>query len=213
MRRRGKSYRYISAKLLISKGTLSEWFKKFKWSENIKTRLSEEARKKTLKRIPQFVANNQKRWHDWRESYRLEAIKEFGRIKNNKLFIAGTMLYWAEGDNGERSSLVRLTNTDPRMVRTFIDFTIKFCKVRQESIRIGLILYPDLNEAICKNFWSKRVRVSLEQFYKTQIIKGRHPTKRLENGICSVIVGGRGLKEKIKTWIDLNARNFIAGIV
>ena len=213
MRRRGKSYRYISAKLSISKGTLSEWFKKFKWSRNIKIRLSKEAEKNTLKRIPRFVANNQKRWHDWRESYRLEAIGDFEKIKNNQLFIAGVMLYWAEGDNGEKSSLVRLTNTDPRMIKIFIDFAIKFCKVGRESIRIGLILYPDLNEAICKSFWSKQIDIPLKQFYKVQFIKGYHPTKRLENGICSVIVGGRSLKEKIKTWIDLNAKNFIAGIV
>ena len=213
MRRRGKSYRFISAKLLISRGTLSGWFKKFKWSENIKTKLSKEAEKNTLKRVPQFVASNQKRWHDWKESHCLEAIEEFEKIKNNQLFIAGTMLYWAEGDNGERSSLVRLTNTDPRMIKTFVDFAIRFCKVKQESIRIGLILYPDLNETICKSFWSKRVGVPLKQFYKVQFIKGYHPTKRLENGICSVIVGGRGLKEKIRTWIDLNVKNFIAGIV
>ncbi len=213
MRRRGKSYRYISAKLLISKGTLSEWFKKFKWSKNIKTRLSKEAEKDTLKRSAQFVANNQKRWHAWRESHCLEAMEEFEKIKNNQLFIAGTMLYWAEGDNGEKSSIVRLTNTDPRMIRTFIYFAIRFCKVRRESIRVGLILYPDLNETVCKSFWSKQVDVPLEQFYKVQFIKGHHPTKRLDNGICSVIVGGRGLKEKIRTWIDLNAKNFIAGIV
>ena len=213
MRRRGKSYRYISAKLSISKSTLSEWFKKFKWSEDIKNKLSEEAKKNTIKRTARWVANNQKRWHAWRESHRLEAIETFPKIKNNPLFIAGVMLYWAEGDNGEKTSLVRLANTDSRMIKTFIDFAIKFCKVKQESIRIGLILYPDLNETICKNFWKEQTGVPLEQFYKVQFIKGYHPTRRLENGICSVIVGGRGIKEKIRTWIDLSAKNLIAGIV
>ena len=209
MRRRGKSYRYISAKLLISKGTLSEWFKKFKWSEDIKTRLSKEAEKNTRKRIAQFVAGNQKKWHDWREGHRFEAINEYPKLKDDPLFFSGVMLYWSEGDTGLKGGNTRLTNTDPRMIRIFIDFATKICGFNQKLIKLGLILYPDLNEAICKSFWIKQTGLPLGQFYKTQIIKGYHPTRRLEYGICIIRIGGVGLKEKIKTWIDLCANDLM----
>jgi len=66
-----------------------------------------------------------------------------------------------------------------------------------------LILYPDLNENQCKKFWVKVSGISRNQFYKTQFIKGRHPTRRISHGICNLYVASRELKEKIFTWIKL----------
>jgi len=119
------------------------------------------------------------------------------------------MLYWAEGDNGKTGSNVRLTNIDPRMIKVFINFSTSICKVVRENIRIGLILYPDLDDKVCKNFWHKYTGIPFNQFHKTQVIKGNHPTKRLEYGICMVRVGGGGLKEKIRTWIDLYSKELM----
>jgi len=153
-----------------------------------------------MKDVPGRLADLDAKWHN---------TQEFPELKNKPLFIAGLMLYWAEGDNGKAGSNVRLTNIDPRMIKVFINFALSLCKVPKENIRIGLLIYPDLNENICKNFWSKYTSVPVNQFHKIQVIKGRHPTKRLEYGICIVRVGGGGLKEKIRTWIDLYSRELM----
>lgn len=113
------------------------------------------------------------------------------------------MLYWGEGDNKPRGE-VRLANIDSRMIKIFFKFLHKICRVPTEKIYLRLILYPDLQDEKCKKYWSKKTGVPLTQFTKSQIIYGKHPTKRLENGIC--IIGVRasgGLKEKIITWKDL----------
>jgi len=113
------------------------------------------------------------------------------------------MLYWAEGDSKIENCSVRLTNTDPQMIRIFTHFLRKICGVPNERMRVYIILYPDLNEKTCRNYWSTISGIPYNQFIKTQFIKGRHPTKRLAYGICMINVGSRQLKEKIYVWLKL----------
>lgn len=209
LRKSGKSYNFISRELEIPKGTLSDWFKDLKWSTKIKQKNERLAYRRTLERIQKFVKSNKKKWFEWRKNHSLAAVQEYKDFKGKPLFIAGLMLYWSEGDNGLKTYNTRLSNTDPRMIRLFIDFAIKFLKVDVKDIRIALILYPDLDEKICKRFWSRQTKISTNQFYKIQYIKGHHPTKRLNYGICMVRVGGVGPREKIKTWLDLTIRDFV----
>jgi|SRR3989344_556141 len=203
LRKSGKSYNFISQKLTVPKSTLSDWFNSLAWSKTLRDQLNIRANILARKRMRLMAKANKKRWLDWREFHRMEAVKEFPKLKNDTLFVAGLMLYWAEGDNSLSSGNVRLTNTDPRMIRLFIRFSEIFCKVQRNNIRIALILYPDLDDKICQKFWSEYLKIPLIQFYKTQFIQGKHPTKRLEKGICMVKIGGVGLKEKIITWINL----------
>lgn len=208
LRRAGKSYNYISKELLVPKSTLSYWFSHTPWSKKIKVGLEEKARWIAKKRLLRIIETRNEMWREWREGHRIRAIKEFPKLKNDPLFLAGVMLYWSEGDNGIRGGNARLTNTDPRMVKTFINFGLKVCKIPKEKIKIGLILYPDIKEKRCKTLWSKYLDIPENQFHKTQFIKGYHPTKRLANGICMVRIGGVEVKEKIKTWINLFSNNF-----
>lgn len=212
LRRKGKSYNYISKELNIPKGTLSEWFKDIGWSQHIKETLTNRVYWLARKRLAQINKRRKKQWEQWRKEHRIEAIKEFPLLAWKDLFVAGLMLYWAEGDNNLKNG-VRLTNTDPRMIKLFIRFAQEICHISRDALRIGLILYPDLSEEQCRDFWSTYLGVPLIQFHKTQYIQGYHPTKRLEKGICMVIIGGVGLKEKIHTWIDLYTKKHNAGLV
>lgn len=52
------------------------------------------------------------------------------------------------------------------------------------------------------------------QFIKTQYIRGREKVKRVTNGVFSIQVYSRELKEKIIEWISLcSERIGVAGIV
>lgn len=206
LRRLGKGYNFIYKELGIPKSTLSDWFRALAWSKVVKLRLTKRANFMARKRMRIMAKANKERWLKWRKQHQLEAIKEFPKLKRDPLFISGIMLYWAEGDNNLKNANVRLTNTDPRMIRLFIKFAESVCNVPRKNIRLALILYPDIKEAECKNYWSDFTKIPLDQFYKTQFIYGKHPTKRLTNGICMVKIGGAGLKEKISAWIDLYSK-------
>lgn len=206
LRRQGKSYNTISRELSIPKSTLSEWFSSKKWSIKIKKELIRKVNYASKKRLLFYALERKLKWENWRESARQEARRNFPALAKNPLFVAGTMLYWAEGDNKPKNPF-RLTNTDPRMIALYTKFLTKILRVPKENLRATMILYPDLSEKQCLRFWSKIIGIPKSQFYKTQFIKGRHPTKRLSNGICMIVCGNRQLKEKVITWIDLISKH------
>lgn len=201
LRKGGASYGEISKKLDIPKSTLNAWFKNLDWSNEIKKTLTEKAIRTSRKRIKRVIATNRKKWEEWRSNLREEAKKEFKVFQFNSLFIAGVMLYWGEGDQNLKYP-VRLTNVNDKMIVLFKKFLLEICKAKKEDIFLSLFIYPDINEEKCKQFWQEKIKV--KQFDKVQVIYGKHPTKRLENGICSIRVKKSvGLKEKIVIWINL----------
>lgn len=209
MRRKGMSYKQITKELGIPKSTMHYWFKNLAWSDDIKRKLTEKNIRTSRKRIKKVIRANKERWFKWREGFRKEALKEFSKLKKNPLFIAGIMLYWGEGD-GNLKNEVRLTNIDYRMIVLFNRFLLNVCNISMDNIILSLFIYPDLSEEKCKEFWSKKIKMPLTKFDKTQVIYGKHPTKRLENGICTIRVKrSRGFKEKIVVWTELLYRNFI----
>ncbi len=203
LRKKGVSYNKIQKELGIPKSTMCYWFKNKSWSKEIKKELTRRANYIAKKRLLFFVRKRQKEWEKWRESFRIEACKEFPSFIKNPLFVSGINLYWGEGDSKLKNGIVRLVNTDSRMLLLFVKFLKEICKLQQDKILAVMTLYPDLNEKKCRLFWQKSTGISKNQFRKTQFIKGKHPTKKVENGMCTVLVHSRGLKEKIYTWIDL----------
>jgi hypothetical protein len=209
LRKKGSSYQKISEELGIPESTMHYWFKDLPWSEEIKKKLTKKSIKLSRERIKKVVKANRERWAKWRNSFRETAQKEFTGLKKIPLFIAGLMLYWGEGDQNLKYE-VRLSNIKPEMIALFNKFLLNICKIPKEDIFLYIIIYPDLVDKKCKDFWSKKIHISLDQFDKTQTIYGRHPTKRLENGICSIRVKrSRWLKEKIIVWIDLLSKDLI----
>jgi len=209
LRHQGLSYKKISKELGVPTSTLNSWFKTLAWSNTIKDELTARAIRQSGKRIRKVIQANQAKWAKLREGFRHDAVKEFAAFKNNSLFIAGLMLYWGEGDQNLKYP-VRLTNTNHKMIALFKKFLLEVCRVSIEDIRLALFIYPDLSDKSCKKFWGDQIGVDPDKFEKTQVIYGKHPTKRLANGICSIRVRrSYWLKEKILVWIDLMSENLI----
>ncbi len=208
LRKKGKCYNKISKELGIPKSTLVSWFSKLKWSIKIKKELTRRANYIAVKRLLSSLKRRKNEWEKIRNNFREEAMKEFPILIKNPLFIAGINIYWGEGDSKLCNGLLRMSNTDPRMIDIFSQFLKNILAVPTENIRIGLTLYPDLSEIKCKNFWSEIAKIPINQFYKTQFIQGRHPTKRIEKGICMIGISSRKYKEKVKKWIDLFSKKY-----
>ncbi len=203
LRKKGLSYRKISKEIQVPKSTLSNWFSPLDWSQEIKENLHKKALYISKKRLRLTNKKRQEYWEKWRENFRKEAKEEFSCLLRDPLFSLGVALYWGEGDHKIENCRVSLINTDPRIIYLFSKFLRKTLKVEPEKIHAWLILYPDLSEKKCKKFWSETSSIPLNQFKKTQYIKGRHPTKKSSYGICTILVFSRGLKEKIFVWKNL----------
>ncbi len=202
LRKQGKSYKVIEKKIGIARSTLSGWFAKHPWSKEIKASLEKthlEWSRRHMHRIGKARADG---WRARRKKAREDAGRMFPTINHDPLFIAGCMLYWGEGDRNIATSSVKLTNTDPAMIYIFSLFLQRYL-VPKNRIKLDLIIYPDLNEARCKVYWSKKTKIALTRFNKTQVIHGRHPTKKLHYGIAMIHTESCEQKEKILMWISL----------
>lgn len=204
LRKAGFSYKKIKAELGISVSTLASWFKNEPWSQEIKTHLSKEVSLSNPKALTAMAEANKARWKLTHEEYRSAAVREFEKLKNDPLFIAGLMLYWGEGDKVLKNCVVRLGNSEPEMIRIFNLFLTKTLRITPDRIFAWLLLYPDLVDSVQKNFWAKATGLSISQFKKSIYIKGRHPTKRLSYGVCTVYVSSRALKERMLKWLELS---------
>lgn len=207
LRKRGYSYNLIHKKLNVPISTLSDWFSNIRWSQVIKRDLTKRAFEKVY---PQLRAMSKARsimWEKWREDARQEAIRKFSKFVKDKLFVAGIMLYWGEGDQTPKGA-VRLANTDPRMIALFSEFLKKYCLLAGREMKVAIVIYPDLSSDGCKIYWSRVSGVPTERFAKVQVIQGRHPTKKLSHGICYIGVNSRQIKEKILKWIELFALQY-----
>ncbi len=208
LRREGKSYKTISRELGIPLGTLAGWLKREPWSEEIKFILIQKQASSSLENMEKMRLANIKRFQDQRVKYQKEAINEFHKLKTQPLFIGALMLYWGEGEKNPKSSLVRLGNSDPVLVRTFYRFLRDCLKVEDDKIHFWLLLYPDLIETVQKRFWGTALGVPQSSFKKSIFIKGKHPSKRMAYGVGTVYVSSRALKERMLKWIEL-ANNYL----
>ena len=203
LRKDGKSYREICKILKIPKSTLNGWLSGIKWSQEIKKRLSEialENARVRMKEMARQAGNDRLKLY---QQKRIIAGQKFKKFKQEKLFISGLMIYWGEGDSNLKNGAIRVANTDPLMLRLFHVFLKKYLSEISDKAKAYLVLYPDLNDDVCRKFWSEQIGVPLEKFIKSQYIKGRHPTKRLSYGICTIIITSRAYKEMINAWIEL----------
>jgi hypothetical protein len=199
LRREGKSYNEIAATLKVAKSTLSLWFRGHDFSDEIKQNLT---KKIELMGAARLQVLNKIRG-DLLQAHYAEALKqaqaELQKYSYDPLFVSGVVAYWGEGDK-TTPSIVRLANTDPQMITLFIQFLFTYCDVPEEKIRGALYIYEDLDEATCKDYWSKHT--GLQYFHKTMVLPSRHKTKRLPYGTCTVLVSNTYLKRKLLLWID-----------
>lgn len=202
MRKSGRSYMEIHRALKVPRATLSDWFSKADWSNDIRKRLTDAAQeisKVRMRELDRIRGINLTRAY---EEARSEAREDFERLKYHPLFIAGLMLYWGEGDKRTHGQ-VRLINTGAEMIPLYVFFLRHICSIPEEKIGAAVIIYPDLNAQDCIKYWSEKSGISKDNFLKCTTIQGRHKTNRLSYGICSIYVSSTYFKAKMMKWLKI----------
>ncbi len=195
MRKRGMSYSQIKGKIKISKSTLSVWLKDLPLDE----KRIRELRDNSPIRIEKF-RNTMRAKKEMRlyEVYK-KVANDICDLSKRDLFLTGLFLYWGEGTKSQ-NSLVALTNTNPAMVKFFIQW-LKLFGVKSKDLKIKLHLYSDMKIKESLDFWSKELNIPISQFYKPYVKKNTLKSISYKNGFgkgtCSVIFGSRDLWEYI----------------
>ena len=206
LRRRGLSYSEILKRVPVAKSTLSLWFRSVKLSKTQKRVLTERI---LLAGKRGGAARKQKRILETEKIYK-ESRKDLEDILKNNLWLAGILLYWAEGSKqkeGHVSERVSFGNSDPRMIRLFLKWVREIAMIPEKDIFFEMYIHKTGDSEKALKWWTKvlscrknRIRV----YFKRHNIK----TKRDRNndeyyGLMRVSVKKSSkLNRNISAWID-----------
>lgn len=131
-----------------------------------------------------------------------DPFKVKNRFNKKELELKGLGLgiYWGEGDKSSNNTSVRLSNTDPFLIKKFREFLRKIYQVKEEKFSYGLILFNDIKKSKAVNFWKKHLGIKRKQLGKITIIppqgKGTYK-KKSKYGVLVIIFTNKKLKEQI----------------
>lgn len=207
LRRRGLTYSEILAKIPVAKSTLSLWLRSVSLAKKQYQRLT---RKRLLAQQKGATAKHQQRL-DLVKRISEEALKEMCRLDDKHLWLAGIMLYWAEGSKAKEyniSQQTQFTNSDPKMIKLFLLWLGKVLKIQSDQLVFSIFIHTSGNVTNALNFWSKVTGCDIGSFrvyFKKHKVKktNRKNTGEAYFGILRVTVRkSANLNRKITAWVN-----------
>jgi hypothetical protein len=180
LRRLGLSYGEIREIIPVPKGTLAHWCREIELSEEQAAAIV--ARTGTQAGVPR---DTQRKRRLEIAAIRDRAASQVGGLRHEPLWVAGTVLYWAEGTKSQRS--LSLANSDPRACRLFITWTRQY-HLSDAVFVLKLNLHADNDEPAARGFWRAELDMPRAEFYKTFIKPDGtgHRRNHLAHGVCQV---------------------------
>lgn len=204
LREKGCSYSEIQEKLGgLSKSTLSNWLGSIPLSREQIERLERKSlvrgRAGRLKGAQTNQIMAKKRIEEIYET----AEKEFLQLSQNRLFLIGIALYWAEGN--QKTKRFQFTNSNPDMIKIMMRWLKDICNVKSSEIKYRLFIHDVYSNEKCEEFWSDIVGEPLSSFLKTIYKPNSHITKKNPNykGCLKVDVKGSDLYWKVQKWQEM----------
>ncbi|TSC83294.1 MAG: hypothetical protein G01um101419_48 [Parcubacteria group bacterium Gr01-1014_19] len=206
MRREGFSYSEILKKIPVAKSTLSLWLR----SVTLTTR---QQQKLTNKKLIAIQKGGQAR-HNQRlalmSRIEQETKQDVKSLDNKHLWLAGVMLYWAEGSKEKKHNIGQplcFNNSDPRMIKFFVKWLIEIIEVDPNDIKFSIYIHKDADAKKALSFWSKTLscdKSTIPVYFK----KPKHKTNRRNtgegyNGLLRVGVRKSStLNRRVAAWIS-----------
>ena len=201
LRKQGKSINQIVKETGLSKASVSVWIRDIILTESQKNKISERGRsvKSIEKRRLNRILNEQKK----RQTIIDEAKKDINKISQEELKLIGIILYLGEG--GKTKRIVRLSNSDPEIIKMMMRFFREICNVPESKFggHIHTFTHADVNKT--EKYWSKITGISRKQFYKTYIKPSRVSLQKrntLPFGTFDIYICDTKLFLTIMGWIE-----------
>ena len=123
----------------------------------------------------------------------------------NKLFGMGIGLYWGEGTKANKGA-IRLGNSDPKLIKTFINFLIVIFGIRKTDLKFGLQIFSDIDPGQALDFWTKALKIDKSQFQKPVVtISGSLGTyrKKSQYGVVTVHYNNRKARDLLISFLPM----------
>jgi hypothetical protein len=184
LRRLGLTYGEIRELIPVPKATLSDWCREIRLSDDQVEAIKERTGPHSRVGIPVDT--------QWRRRQQIDRIRCAARMSvseliQDPLWVAGTVLYWAEGGKTRRQ--LEMANTDHRVLKTFIAWTHRFHD-SEAALTLSLHLHEGNDETLARQHWGATLGLPNPTWSKSFIKpKGTgHRKNRLPFGVCRVYV-------------------------
>ena len=207
LRKEGFSYSEILEEVPVAKSTLSLWLRSVGLSKKQKQRL-------TKKKLLAALRGAHRRKDQKRiitKKIKKEAINEIKDINKRDLWMIGAALYWGEGHKEKlRGSLVELGNSDPYLIKIFLEWLYEICKIPKSEINVRIYLHVTARHKLEKvqQYWSKITGFPIKDFQKIIWKKNKINTHRKNIGedyfglLRVSVKKSTNLNRKITGWIE-----------
>ncbi len=129
-------------------------------------------------------------------------VRENLNSEEQKLKVAGIMLYWAEG--AQTGNFVDFSNSKPEMIQVFLKFLREICGIHESRLRVYLYLHGDVKDAESViQFWNKITQIPRSQFLHPYI-RRKEPNYKgrvMPYGLVHIRYSDKRLLELIQQWI------------
>ncbi len=209
LRKNGLSYAEILKEIPVAKSTLSLWLRSVGLSKRQKQRLTD----KKLASAKRGGEAKKKQRIELAAKIRAKAVKEIGRLSKKDLWLAGIILYWAEGSKekeGRPGSGVRFCNSDALMVKVFLKWLKQVFNASMDDLGFALYIHENnqyrLNEV--KKYWADKLEIDFSCFKKVYFKKHKPKTNRKNikesyYGLVEVkVYKSSKLLRRIEGWIE-----------
>ena len=201
LRKGGVSMREIARTLNVSKASVSFWVRDIPLTSAQRQRLTlngysvDAVEKRRQRRLENTRLQ--------RVAIMQEAAKNLGTLSDRALWLIGIALYWGEG--GKTKTAVRLSNSDPGVIKVMMKFFRIICDVPEEKFRGHVHTFSHLNVESAERYWSKISNIPRRQFYKTYSkpsIASKNKRNTLPYGTFQIYVHDTRLYFKMMGWIE-----------
>ncbi len=206
LRHQGLSIGEIAKKVKVSKSSVSYWVRDIQLTKKQRNSLNRNAHsidaieKRRISRLSKTKARQEKIILGAREEVRL--------LSGDPLWCFGVALYWSEGGKTQRT--VRLSNSDPSVIKLMMKFFMKYGETSLEKFRGHVHTFSQTNEKKAVEYWSKISGLPKTKFFKTYIKKSvasKDRRKILPYGTLQIYVHNYIFFYRMMGWIEEIKKN------
>jgi len=204
LRKKGWSVRAIAKETHCSKSSISRWVQDIALTSR-QIEALKDSQDRGRAKAANHVNSPKHKWAVYRAGIIQKAVREVpAKTSIETLRILGTALYWAEGYNASRNSVI-FANSSPEMIKVMMRFFREVCNVPGSKFRGKVCIHPHLDVVKASRFWSNISGISQRQFNKpllavSRASKGKRDTLPL--GTFHIIISDVTCCSRIKGWIE-----------
>ncbi|MEU3732637.1 hypothetical protein AB0E81_24995 [Streptomyces sp. NPDC033538] len=176
LRLQGWTYDQIQVELECSKSSISLWVR--------------DLPKPDRRRTPEEASTIAKRgWEatlrrreEERQQAKAASKSTVGHLSDRELYLAGVVLYWAEGSKDKpysRRERLQFINSDPNVITFFMRW-LDVLGVAPERVRFRVSIHESANVTEAEEFWARLVGVDTTAF-QTPTLKKHNPKTNRKN--------------------------------